>query len=126
MGYIKHNAIIVTGWQYDKVKQAREKAIEIFERNFSSEPISRPYGSILVSEIVSGLTNGQSSFFIAPDGSKEGWDTSVNGDIARKEFCDWLYNEQDNYCDYIEVRFGGDDENSSIIRTKDSDLMKKD
>jgi len=27
----------------------------------------------------------------------------------------------DNYCDYIEVRFGGDDDHSIIERTNDTD-----
>lgn len=117
MGYIKHNAIIVTSWQDDKLLESRNKAIEIFEEYFSDEPIVKPYGGKLVSEIIPGLTNGQSSFFIAPDGSKEGWETSNNGDIARKEFCKWLDSQEDNYCEYIEVRFGGDDHHNTIVRS---------
>jgi hypothetical protein len=117
MGYIKHNAIIVTGWQEDKVLEARNKAIEIFEECFNGEPKVKPYGSKLISEIIPGLINGQSSFFIAPDGSKEGWETSQNGDMAREQFCKWLDSDQDNYCDYIEVRFGGDDDHEMIIRS---------
>ena len=117
MGYIKHNAIIVTGWQEGKVLEARNKAIEIFEDCFSGEPTAKPYGSKLISEIIPGLINGQSSFFIAPDGSKEGWETSQNGDTAREQFCKWLDSEQDNYCDYIEVRFGGDDDYETIVRS---------
>jgi hypothetical protein len=124
MGYIKHNTIVVTGWQEEKVLEARNKAVEIFEQCFNDdEPTVKPYGGKLVSEIVSGLTNGQCSFFIAPDGSKEGWDTSKNGDKAREQFCDWLKNQsQDNYCDFIEIRFGGDDEHETIVRSKDSDI----
>ena len=71
------------------------------------------------------MTNGQSSFFIAPDGSKEGWATSDNGDNARKEFLDWLL-KSDNYCDYVEVIFGGDDEHERIVRSKDTDLDAED
>jgi hypothetical protein len=122
MGYIKHNAIIVIGWQDDKVLESRNKAIQIFDEYFSDEPIVKPYGSKLVSEIIPGLTNGQSSFFIAPDGSKEGWETSQNGDRAREEFCKWLDSDPDNYCDYIEVRFGGDDSREMIVRSKDVDI----
>jgi len=118
MGYIKHNAIIVTGWQDDKILESRNKAIEIFDEHFSGEPIVRPYGSKLVSEIIPSLANGQYSFFIAPDGSKEGWETSENGDRAREEFCKWLNSDPNNHCDYIEVRFGGDDDNNSIIRSR--------
>jgi len=126
MGYIKHNAIVVTGWDTKQIEAARLKAIEIFEQCFSDEPISKPYGSKLVSEIVHGVTNGQLSFFIAPDGSKEGWGTSDNGDEARKQFCDWMQNKDDNYCDYIEIRFGGDDESETFVRSKDTDIDKLD
>jgi hypothetical protein len=124
MGYIKHNAIVVTGWQEEKVLEARNKAVEIFEQCFNDdEPTVKPYGGRLVSEIVSGLYNGQCSFFIAPNGSKEPCDISENGDKAREQFCDWLKNQpKNNYCDYIEIRFGGDDEHETIVRSKDSDI----
>lgn len=122
MGNVKHNTIVVTGFQEEKVQEARNKAIEIFEQCFSNEPISKPYGSRLVSEIVQGLKNGQCSFFIAPDGSKEGWSTSKNGDEARKQFCDWLNGETDNYCDYVEIRWDGDDDAETIVRSNNTDI----
>jgi len=125
MGYIKHNAIVVTGWEEEKIVEARNKAIEIFEKCFTDEPTVKPYGGKLVSEVINGLINSQSSFFIAPDGSKEGWDTSENGDIARREFLDWLKNNPDNYCDYIEIQFGGDDEHELIVRSKDKDINEE-
>ena len=122
MGYLKHHSIIVSGWQEEKVKEAHQKAIEIFENSFSEEPYQKPFGSRLVSPIISGLVNSQDSFFIAPDDSKEGWATSDYGNNARKLFLDWLQNENDNYCDYVEVIFGGDSEQNGVIRSKDSDL----
>ena len=125
MGYIKHHTIVVTGWQDEKIKEAHLKAKEVFENNFENEPYEKPFASRLVSEIIQGLTNGQSSFFIAPDGSREGWATSDNGDNARKEFLDWLL-KSDNYCDYVEVIFGGDDEHERIVRSKDTDLDAED
>ena len=57
---------------------------------------------------------------LAPDGSKEGWEDSNQCDNARKDFLDWL-RESDNYCDYVEIRFGGDDEHEDIVRSKDTD-----
>ena len=60
-------------------------------------------------------------FFIAPDGSKEGWGTSNSCDKARSEFLDWL-SSSDNYCDYIEVMFGGDGEHEHITRSNNTDL----
>lgn len=120
MGYIKHHAIIVTSWQNEKIKEAHQKAKEIFERNF----ITDGNGSKLISDILKGVINDQSSFFIAPDGSKEGWPTSDNGDNARKEFLDWLQKDE-NDCDYVELMFGGDDEEESVVRSKDTDLIKE-
>lgn len=119
MGYMKHNAIIVTSWDAKAVVASHEKAKEVFKKHFTSHRLID--GSKLVSEIIDGVVNSQSSFLIAPDGSKEGWEDSKKGDDARAEFLDWLLH-YDNYCNYIEVRFGGDDEYSDIIRTKDSDL----
>lgn len=120
MGYIKHHTIVVTSWEFNSLKEAYQKAKEIFETNFENEPYEKPLGGVLVSEIIFGLTNGQCSFFIAPDGSKEGWATSDNGNNARKEFLDWLKTSE-NYCDYIEAIFGGDDDNEGIIRSKHMD-----
>lgn len=117
MGYMKHNAVVVTNWDEKELKAAHQKAKEVFadaKFNFKN-------GERLVSEIVYGIVNSQCSFFIAPDGSKEGWGDSTNGDEARKEFQDWLL-KNENFSDYIEVRFGGDDEYDTVIRSKDTDL----
>lgn len=78
----------------------------------------------LVSEIVHGITNSQATFFIAPDGSKEGWADSNKADEARQEFMDWML-PNDNYCDYVEVRFGGDNEYEAIVRSQETDLAKE-
>lgn len=109
MGYIKHHAIIVTHWENKKVEEAHKKAKEIFENK-------------LVSEIVSGIVNTDSSFFIAPDGSKEGWSDSELCNDKRTKFLDWLMNSKDNYSDYVEIQFGGDDDRNEVIRSNDSDL----
>lgn len=101
MGYIKHNAIIITGWDDDYLEEAHTKAKEIFNDR-------------LVSEIVKGMINGQSSFFIAPDGSKEGWETSQECDEMREKFTEWM-KEKCRRCNYVEVRFGGDDSQAYIV-----------
>lgn len=123
MGYIKHNAIVVTHWQKEKMEEAREKAIEIFGGTFKDEWGVRD-GKCLISELMEGVTNGQFTFFLAPDGSKEGWATSKNGDTARQAFLNWL-RDADNYVDYIEVQFGGDDDSEYIVRSKHSDFEKE-
>ena len=121
MGYIKHHTIVVTGWKDEHIEQAREKAVEIFEETCKDEMIKPPYGSNIISPIIGSLSNDQKSFFIAPDGSKEGWQTSNNCNKARTAFLDW-FKDSDNCCDYIEVVFGGDDERQAIVRSKNTDL----
>ena len=121
MGYIKHHTIVVTGRKDEHIEEAQKKAVEIFEETCKNEMIKPPYGSNIISPIIGSLSNSQKSFFIAPDGSKEGWQTSNNCNNARTAFLDWLDNAE-NYCDYIEVVFGGDNEHQAIIRSKDSDL----
>lgn len=94
MGTFSHNAIVVTCWDNDHLIDAHEKAEEVFEGD-------------LVSEIVAGQINGYSSFFVAPDGSKEGWEASKERDVQRDEFTSWLHdNRERNYCAWIEVMFG--------------------
>jgi hypothetical protein len=113
MGYIKHNAIVCTTWKQEDAVEAQRMAKKLFaEYEEGSEK--------LVSELVEYIVNDGYSFFIAPDGSKEGWETSNNCDKAREKFLDWLH-KADNYCDYIEVRFGGDDDHNTIERTNATD-----
>ena len=73
MGYICHHAIVVTGWG-DRIKAAHAKAKEL-------QPC--------VSELVEGINN-YSTFLVAPDGSKEGWEDSDKGDASRDAFVAWL------------------------------------
>jgi len=89
MGYIKLNAIIVTGHECPdgekRFQKAHEKAKEIF--NGDDERFH------LVTEIRMSPNNGYLSFFIAPDGGKAGWDISEEFKQKRKEFTDYIYFE---------------------------------
>lgn len=120
MGYIKHHTIVVTCQDKVHLKAAQKKAKKIFKEAFKNNGLLAS-GDRLVSNIVQGLANAQDSFFIAPDGSKEGWDTSDFGNDARAEFLDWLSKNDENYCDYIEVCFGGDDSADDITRSNGID-----
>ena len=113
MGYIKHNAIVCTTRKKEDAIEAQQMAKKLFAKHEDG-------ADKLVSELVEYIVNSGYSFFIAPDGSKEGWGTSDNCNEARKEFLDWLQTA-DNYCDYIEVTFGGDGKFSNIDRTNDLD-----
>ena len=106
MGYIKHHAIAVTSWNKEKLYEAHKKAVNIF-------------GSI-VSEIVRSNINSYLSFFIAPNGSKEGWPDSDNGDILRDRFIRWVnkqaYEDDSNCLRFCEFYYGEDNDKSEIIR----------
>ena len=106
MGYMCHHAIIVTGWREEDVMAAHQKACEFFK------------GILHVSEITPEVTNGYISFLIPPDGSKEGWDTSYRGDIARNRFIRWLSSQKDNWCEYAEVQFGDEEGNDRLLRSR--------
>lgn len=99
MGYIKHNAIIVTGDSYPEAQLRFELAYQKAKELFGD----------LVSNIVPALINGYQSFFIAPDGSKEGWDLSDEYDKKRKEFMDFLdslaYSDGSNAIKFVNVSF---------------------
>lgn len=99
MGNIRHNAIIVTGSDYpdaiEKFDSAHQKARELFGE--------------LVSEPIEGVINGYRSFFVAPDGSKEGWSESDQYDIKRRELCDFIdslaYGDGSNAVHFVDVGY---------------------
>jgi hypothetical protein len=94
MGAFKHHVIIITGWSQKSLKRARRKARKIFKE--------------LVSEIVYTPLNDFWSFFIAPDGSKEGWAESFDYDRRRAAYVAWLSKrpESGGSLDWVEVEYG--------------------
>jgi len=105
MGYIRHNAIVVTGNYsdetfYNTTQKAHDKAVEL---------------GLLVTDIVGGVANGYSSFMICPDGSKEGWPISEGFDCSRKEWIKWAKTQLINF---VHLSYGGDD--SDIVTILDS------
>jgi hypothetical protein len=124
MGYIQHHAIVITDWSKKGIDKAYEKANEVFSAAWDREVFVRGGEIPCISPIIEGAANSQYTFMIAPDGSKEGWGTSDNYDLARKEFLDWL-NSSDLYCDYVEITFGGDYNRAKVVRHKDGDLEEE-
>lgn len=99
MGYINHHAIVVTGDSYPDAEIAFRKAYEKAKELLGD----------LVSDVVKGKKNGYQSFFVAPDGSKEGWDLSDEHDLKRQELMNFIdslaYEDGSNSIKYVEVSF---------------------
>jgi hypothetical protein len=99
MGYIRHQAIVVTGWDNSDIGgkhttvTAREHAIQL---------------GLPCTNIVRSMTNGYTSFMIAPDGSKEGWETSNEQETFRSQWMHWA-KTQHGQVDWACVGYGGDD-----------------
>ena len=106
MGYMRRHAIVVTGDDYEESKNinaAHAKATEIF-----------PW----VSEICPPQVNGERRFFIPPDGSKEGWVKSDEGDKRRDAFVEWL-NGFNGCVHWVEVCYAEDEPNTRVTRASD-------
>lgn len=80
MGYIRHNAIIVTS---DNYPTGKEKFVQVYDK------AKKLFGE-LVSNIITSKINGYISFFIAPDGSKEDWEISYKHDTKREKLCNFI------------------------------------
>lgn len=103
MGYMRAHAIVVDSWSADII-EAHEKAAEMFPW---VSPLSPP------------ACNGNRSFFIPPDGSKEGWAESDLGDDRRKAFKRWLrtkcYDDGSTSLRWVEVQFADDENENKVI-----------
>lgn len=106
MGYIKHHAISVTSWDSKAIKKAHRYAKKLFSKRASS--------------VIKSTSNSWFTFFIAPDGSKEGWPESDKGDNERTEFINWLdsqkYEDDSNVLAFCEFFYGEDNGHSKIER----------
>ena len=108
MGFFRHDAIILTG-DRQGIEEAHKRAFDLFAES-----------AIHISEITQVGINGTCSFLIPPDGSKEGWEDSDEGDQLREEFITQLAVDGP-LIDWIEVRFGGDESHEAWVRTPTDD-----
>lgn len=122
MGYICHNAIIVTAFDQKYIKPAHKKAREIFSQPTDGE--SAKWN--IVSPIVNSPLNGYASFFVAPDGSKEGWPESDAGNGKRETFIRWMIEEKDRlYLDWAEIQYGDDGGVTKIVHHSDDPAIEE-
>lgn len=106
MGTLRHHAIVVTSWNVDRLLIAQHKAKELCPH--------------LVSDIVPAIANGGGSFFVAPDGSKEGWKESDEGDRRRDDLISWLgmqrNEDRSTWLSWAEVVYSNDDRDAKVLR----------
>jgi hypothetical protein len=107
MGWIRHHGIVVTG-SGDRIAAAHAKALAIFPT---------------VSPLLAGRMNAYESFFVPPDGSKEGWKDSQDGDVERETFIEWLKAEYRGV-DWLE--YADDVDNDNVRITRGSSLSERD
>ena len=74
---MRHQAILVTSLFSEKAQAAHAQAKIIFS-------------SGQITDIQTSVINDYFTFFIGPDGSKEGWPDSERGDEQRRLFRGWL------------------------------------
>lgn len=107
MGWIRHHGIAVTTWNSGLGSKAQAKAVEIF-------------GTLQVSDFLGPHVNGYQSFFVAPDGSKEGWAESDDGDAKRKRFIEWMkaqsYSDGSCALDWIEYEHDSDNREARVLQ----------
>jgi len=112
MGYMSHHAIVVTSWSDEYIQSAHALATGIFPS---------------VSSVLRSQVNDYWSFFIPPDGSKDGWKESSDGDTRREQFIKRL---REQYCEdgsshvtWAEVQYGDDNKDSKVTRSSDFDYL---
>lgn len=103
MGWIRHHGIVVTGCGAH-IEVAHAQAVSIFPE---------------VSALIGGRMNGYESFFIPPDGSKEGWKDSQDGDGERDKFIAWLTAEYRGV-DWFEYSNDVDNDRLEITRSNNA------
>lgn len=94
MGYFAHDTVLATSWYSDCPD------IEAFRQTLPEK--WRP----LVIGPIPGVVNFGQFYAFLPDGSKEGWQDSHDGDKYRQQFIELFKDAK--YPDVVTVRFGGD------------------
>lgn len=111
MGYYAHHAVIihVSGSSIDGPHT--QSCIRFPDLDGFRKALPQEFQQLLIGPIP-GAINGDYSVVFLPDGSKEGWETSDEGDRIRHRLVDLFnqfYEDLSTPFDVAEVRFGGDD-----------------
>lgn len=114
MKNIKHHTIVITSNEKPKLESLRNAIINLYKEKMEAKK-----GGQLVTPLFESLINNFNTFYVIPDGSKEGYDASDDGDLIRKlivQLCE-KYKEADgsNPIRYAELYYGDDDNKSEIL-----------
>lgn len=98
MGIKNNECVIATTWD--------EKAVEDMRTWISKLPDDQQR----LFAVIPSLVNGKQTIFLAPDGSKKGWDEAERGETLRNQFIEQLetfdYDDGSNPFDFVEVGYG--------------------
>lgn len=121
MGYMAHHAVVITiyGYVLQEQYKYRDRSPGSIHEHDPQMPdleafrnsLPEHWRPLLVGPIPS-VANDYWTVLFAPDGSKEGWDTSDEGDAYRAKLMDLFsgtYEGGSSPFDVVQVRFGGDD-----------------
>lgn len=104
---IRHHIVVVTVHDPKLAENLRKQISELYKKNMEAKN-----GFQLISPVVPSLINNYHTFFIAPDGSKEGYDLSDDGDRIRTQVVALLdsYKTEDGTfpVSYVELYYGDD------------------
>lgn len=103
MGYVRHDAIVVTSWKREAIEEAAAKAREL---------------GLEVLGPSAEVTNGVSTLLVCPDGSKEGWAESDKFDAKRREYLGYLdsvrFDDGSSCLSWAALAYGADDAGAEI------------
>lgn len=108
MEYTRHDAVIVTAHEYAFNGKMGIPPIDVEAFRASLPERWRP---LLVGPIPA-VVNHYLTYAFLPDGSKEGWDDSADGDTYRKQFIELFPSYADDEhgpYNVVSIRFGGDE-----------------
>ncbi len=107
MRNIKHHVIIVTVNDFKLAEKIKNDISILYKKNMEVKNAHE-----LISPITPSLINNFYSFFIAPDGSKEGYDLSEDGDNIREKIVTHLKSYKgDGFSvpvNFVEIFYGDD------------------
>ncbi len=105
---------MITAHDQKLAEDLRKKIAELYKKNMEAKN-----GFQLISPVVQSLINNYFTFFIAPDGSKEGYDLSEDGDRVRQKVVELLesYQTTDGTfpVSYAELFYGDDTAPAKIL-----------